>query len=95
MITYEWGYEIEDQNGDIIDNHFEDNLNDLKGESGNLVLVRNEGNEIDGVTDRYWAYVKANKLPDFFTDSMGSSVNIKVPQKFRKQLNNFLLLITL
>ena len=53
-------------------------------------LVRDEGNEIDGLTDRYWAYVKGGKLPEYFSDSMGVPIKIKVPKRFHAILNQYL-----
>lgn len=90
MVTYEWSLEtIED--GDIIDSDFSDSLvwnaEELKGNE--LVLVRNEGNENEGVTDRFWAYVKNSKLPEFFQDGGGQTIKIKVPQKFHKELQKY------
>jgi hypothetical protein len=41
-----------------------------------LVLVRDEGNDFDGVTARSWAYVENNKMPTEFDDG------IKVPKRF-------------
>lgn len=89
-ISYEWTLEtLED--GDIIDNHFSDVLSydkaDLEGKD--LGLIRNEGNEHEGLTDRYWAYVKDGKLPEFFTDSMGDTVKIKVPVKYHNELKKY------
>lgn len=86
-VNYEWSYEITDIDGDIIDSDFSDTLIAFKNDTGgNIVLVRNEGNEVDGVTDRYWAYIKEDgTLPEYFSDSY-HEINIKVPQKFHKEL---------
>jgi hypothetical protein len=90
-VEYEWTLE-ELEDGDIIDNNYSDKLyyskEDLPGR--NLGLVRNEGNENAGLTDRYWAYVKDGKLPDYFTDGCDETVNIKVPAKFHKELASYL-----
>jgi hypothetical protein len=48
--------------------------------------VRNTGNEIDGLQDRQWAYVKDGKLPVFFEDSAGNETAIKVPARFHAEL---------
>jgi hypothetical protein len=91
-VAYEWTLEtVEDS--DIVDSNFADNLSeidkaDLIGKD--LGLVRNEGNENDGVTDRLWAYVKDGKLPECFSDSMGTPIAIKVPQRFHSELKNYL-----
>lgn len=91
MISYEWTLEIM-QDGEITDSSFCDSLEfdkaDLVG--NDLGLVRNEGNEIAGIEDRYWAYVKDGKLPEYFTNAMGESVGYKVPVKYHKELNKYL-----
>lgn len=90
-VIYEWCCETLD-NGDIVDNHFEDKLQDIgKDELPNndLVLCRAEGNEVDGVTDTLWAYVKNWQLPEYFTDSMQQPVNVKVPAKYHKELLSY------
>ena len=91
MISYEWTLEtIED--GDISDSTFESSLTfnkeDLAGNS--LGLVRYEGTESKGITDMVWAYVKNGKLPECFINSMGESINIKVPQKYHIELQKYL-----
>lgn len=90
MITYEWTLEtiVDDE---IADSDFSDTLTFNKEDlSGNdLGLVRNEGNEANGITDRYWAYIKDGKLPEYFSDSQGE-INIKVPQRFHKDLSKYL-----
>lgn len=88
LITYEWSREIEDENGEIIDSTFEDNLFDLPTD-GNLVLIRNEGNENEGVTARYWAYINNNILPEYFTNSYGNNTGYKVPNKFINELQKY------
>ena len=91
-VAYEWTLEtVED--GDIIDSNFADNLTEIDNADligKDLGLVRNEGNENDGVTDRLWAYVKDGKLPEYFSDSMGTPIAIKVPQRFHNELKNYL-----
>ena len=88
-ICYEWDVEILDADGDIED-HQHGDLQHLLATFGptiltgecdqRLVLIRNEWNELDGVTDRQWAYVEAAALPHTF-DS-GSAV----PDRLRKEL---------
>lgn len=89
-VNYEWTLETLDD-GDIIDSDFSDSLTfdkaDLPG--NDLGLVRHEGNEDDGVTDRVWAYVKDGKLPECFSDSMGTTIAIKVPQRFHNELSKW------
>lgn len=82
-IIYEWCIETLDENEDVIDNSFWDELpKEPLEENQQLCLVRNEGNEADGLTDRLWAYVENGKLPEYFTDANGCVVSIKVPQKY-------------
>jgi hypothetical protein len=90
QVKYEWSLEtVED--GDIVDSDFSDKLDFAKDElpGKDLCLVRNEGNENEGVTDRFWAYVKDGKLPEYFSSSEGE-VNIKVPIRFHNELNKYL-----
>lgn len=69
-VIYEWSIETVDEHGDIIDSSFWDELpKEPLEENQRLCLVRNEGNETDGLTDRLWAYVVDGKLPEYFTDS--------------------------
>lgn len=90
-VNYEWTLETLDD-GDIIDSDFADKLtfdkDDLVGKD--LGLVRDEGNEADGITDRLWAYVKDGNLPEYFSDSMGTPIAIKVPQRFHNELKAYL-----
>lgn len=87
-VSYEWTLEEINGSGDIIDIDFSDTLTfDKNLLTGNdLGLVRNDGNENAGVTDRFWAYVKNGKLPEFFKTAMGEPSGYKVPQKFHKEL---------
>lgn len=87
-IFYEWCYETTDEFGDIIDNYFADKLLEYTEDSktNQLCLVRNEGDEINGLGNRFWAYVKDGKLPECFEDA-GYQTAIKVPQKFYKELS--------
>jgi hypothetical protein len=88
MIYYEWSLEYIDKSGDIIHSDFANKVSDfgLNVLSGRLCLVRNTGNEIDGLQDRQWAYVKDGKLPVFFEDSAGNETAIKVPARFHAEL---------
>jgi hypothetical protein len=102
-VIYEWCIEhyTDDEYQDIVDNHFSDSLtfkeiefeaND--GEKTRLVLVRNEGNDDNGLEDRHWAYVEDGKLPQFFSDAMGEFIAYEVPKRFHKELANYLKLQT-
>lgn len=92
MVIYEWCYETIDEHGDILDNDHADKLSDFSEDrrTKQLCLVRNEGNNEDGLQDRYWAYVKNGKLPEFFEDGAGHLINISVPKRFHTELANYL-----
>ncbi len=98
QVSYEWCIEFMDDE-DITDLNFsnEDKLefdkSDFDAPEGGtsiLCLLRKEGNEADGETDRYYAYVKDGKLPENFPDVYGYETGIKVPQKYQKQLSAYL-----
>lgn len=89
-LIYEWDYEtVED--GDVIDHDHSDKLADFSEDrkTDTLVLVRNEGSEEDGLTDREWAYVVDGKLPDYFQDARGVNGS-KVPIKYHQELKKYL-----
>jgi len=83
MITYEWTAEQIDQHGDIQDSDYQDNLKSLdtiaRYQFVDIGLVKNTGDEANGITDRTWAYIESETLPTHFMD--GS----KVPQRFHKE----------
>lgn len=86
-LKYEWGDEVSDEHGDIVDCDFSDTLKELGDIKGSLVLVRSAGNEVVGVSDRQWAYVKDGKLPTYFSDS-AVETNVMVPKRFHDELAN-------
>jgi len=88
MVYYEWSLEYTDKDGDITNSDFADKVADFGADvlQGRLCLVRNTGNEIDGLQERHWAYVKDGKLPVFFEDSAASETTIKVPKRFHVEL---------
>ena len=93
-VQYEWLYEHTDIHGDIHDHDHANTYAELmrvsrtiEGLKGNVVLVRNEGNENEGLTHKSWAYLKDGKLPACFSDAFNCELpNMKVPQKFIKQV---------
>lgn len=90
-VEYEWCYETIDENKDIIENDHEDRLKDFQDnrKTKQLCLVRSEGNKLDGLQDRVWAYVKDGKLPERFSDESGHELPaMKVPKKFHKEFEN-------
>lgn len=94
QVKYEWTLEeLELDCNDIVDSDFSETLNFKKEHFPpryDLGLVRYEGNEIEGQTDSVWAYVKDGKLPEYFSDSMGTPIAIKVPQRFHNELKQYL-----
>lgn len=89
-VRYEWDYEtVED--GDIIEHNHSEKLSWFKesDKTDTLVLVVDIGNERDGLTERYWAYVYDGKLPEYFTDSYNEPIR-KVPQKYHNELRKYI-----
>lgn len=93
-VTYEWTVEVledpSDQDSDILEtqpfDHLEDALKFMRYEpEARLVLVRNVGNDLDGLTDRLWAYVEDGKLPEYFEDG-GAETTVRVPGKCIREL---------
>jgi hypothetical protein len=87
QVFYEWCYETLDDNGDIMDGDFEERLSHFQDarKTNTLCLLRREGDNIDGESDRLYAYVKNGQLPDKFENS-----SIDVPKKFHKELKKHL-----
>lgn len=95
--SYEWCVEtVVRETGDIEDNNFVPSFaaanaivqsvaEDDEGYDYRVVLVRTEGNEDDGVTDRLWAYVEDGVLPEFFSNAQGSATGVKVPKRYRAE----------
>lgn len=52
-----------------------------------IVLVRDMGNEEDGMIDRTWAYVVDDKLPDNF-DYGNDEEGPRVPKRFHKEVEH-------
>jgi len=98
--TYEWDIEeVEglDEDADIIDHTFSPELDQfhhamlsaaLKREDNyRLVLVLDQGNEVDGLQDRAWAYVAEDgTLPEFFADAWEATTSHRVPDRFRREI---------
>lgn len=91
-IKYEWSLEHIDHSGDILDSDFSDKLtfekNSLVG--NDLCLVRDEGNEVDGLQERHWAYVKNGKLPVVFADANSKPTRTLIPVRFHQELAKYL-----
>ena|SRR6218665_4019335 len=53
-----------------------------------IVLVRNVGNDTEGLTDRAWAYInEEGSLPIYFEYGAGETSLIPVPKKFHKEVD--------
>lgn len=87
-VSYEWVCEPLDEHGDIIDPLFGDTLAEVirfglkyKGAAEfAYALVRNVGNDIDGIKDREYAYLDhLAQLPDEFPSGA------QVPQRFHQE----------
>jgi hypothetical protein len=103
-VHYEWDAEqvnitdIDPETGEPYNDVQDHNHNDIDtvlseiAEEGcrvDVVLVRNVGNEDDGLVDRQWAYVEDGKLPEFFEDAYQKPL-CRVPQKFHVELRRAL-----
>lgn len=84
---YEWDLETVDGQGDdaeILEHDHFDKLSLIPYRQPNqrLVLVRDTGNDAEGLTDRLWFYFDGSNESSFFTDSTGSETQIAVPKKY-------------
>ena len=89
-VSYEWDIEEVDENGDVQDHDCRAHLTDfgispvIDGERYQLVLVRNVGNDSDGLTERDWAYAERHNgrwvLPEHFEGGK------PVPQRYHEEL---------
>ena len=86
--TYEWTLEVINKDGDIEESLFENTLKDINryadfggviGENIMVALVKNVGNDEDGILDRTWAYIEDGSLNELFLDGT------KVPKRFIKE----------
>jgi len=91
-VKYEWCYEIiETVSGDIIDHDFSESLANMAtptlepGQHFDLCLIRDEGNNDDGLQERLYAYVKRGILPAMFSNVTGLPVAVNVPKKFQQE----------
>lgn len=59
------------------------------GKPWRIVLVRDVGNDDEGLTDRAWAYLdfKTLRLPDWFEYGAGEISTIRVPKKFQAEID--------
>ena len=85
-VYYEWVLEELDQHEEIVDLRFADSLADLLKEADgipkhDLALVRNTYTEIDGITDRQYAYLAEGKL----TEMEGGA---HIPKRYLEEATN-------
>lgn len=87
MISYEWVFEEYDKNGDIVDPLFSEtlwqalqNTPDNPNNTVGIALVKNIGDNEEGLTSREYAYLKNNKLSDEFDDGY------KIPKRFHDEV---------
>ena len=80
-VSYEWTLETM-EGEDVAELDFADSLSEYStvNPSQRHVLVRDWGNENQGLQDRQWAYVEGWRLPDEFDGGA------KVPQRFQSEL---------
>jgi len=89
-VIYEWDYETVDTDGDIQDHNHRNSLSEFNASdiTDTLVLVRNVFDDVNGLKDRTWAYVKDGKLPEKFKDD-DELEGTTVPKKFHKELEKY------
>jgi hypothetical protein len=83
LVSYEWEWVVSDDAGDIVEVDYADpgGLCVMPGMTLHA-LVKNYGNEVDGIQDRSWAYVEDGLLGATFDD--GSRVPAKLMAEFAK-----------
>lgn len=91
---YEWVIETlePDGSGDIAEVNHETTYAaalawaaDIDGEV-DIGLVRDVGNDAEGLTDRAWAYVRDGHLPETFTYGADEDSGIRVPKRFHAEV---------
>ena len=88
-VTYEWAWEVTDEDGDITDCDYLTSLAECRQmgpADADLALVKSYGNDDDGLVERFYAYCQPGPagtglvLPQFFEDGT------PVPQRFHKEV---------
>ena len=85
-VSYEWVAEETDEHGDIIEPWFGESLHEVlyctmdSQFKVRVALVRNEGNDEDGLQDRQYAYVVNGLLEPFDGGAM-------IPKRFFKEVH--------
>lgn len=90
-VKYEWDVETVDDHGDVLDHDHDASLSALLhrhhdiGNGEQLALVRDVGDDIEGLLDRTWAYVEEGELDEFFCTASGTP-DYKTPKRFHAEL---------
>jgi hypothetical protein len=89
-VSYEWCREYVDQYDDIQDHDHSDKLSEIletrtvrDAVLSRVTLMRNQGNEEDGLLERGYVYPMDGVMPSEF------DCGHKVPAKYHKEWNNF------
>lgn len=89
-IRYEWDCETIDPASMDVVSHLHGDLVNLPWSEPHtrIVLVRDVGNDEDGLLERHWAYVDpgSKMLPSHFADECGNETLVRVPQKFHREI---------
>lgn len=104
-VTYEWGVEFIDPNSEeeeIMETIHFASLKDafdfaavsapyyMENVNPRFVLIRDVGNQVEGLTDRAWAYLNEDGLlPEYFEYTDGCADGPKVPKRFHKEMEKF------
>ena len=95
-VVYEWDAETvsNDGYGDVLDHSHRDtalsalqDIDECDKLNMRLVLVRDVWEDCRGLTDRTWAYVDGDKLPERFADAYGQE-QTKVPKRCHSELRD-------
>ena len=92
-ISYDWAIKTIDLHGDIIDiTHVDLYPGPVAG--CDVCLVRDAGNDVDGLVERQWVYIRPvievrtpggrDELPERF--DIAGCMGVKVPQRFHKEV---------
>jgi len=94
-VIIEWLLEeLEDgePDADIYDTRCGDSYAEVKAWASDLDrpyrigLVRDKGNDEEGLVDRQWAYIEDGKLPERFDWGGGEDGGAKVPARYHKEI---------
>jgi hypothetical protein len=93
IVTIEWLAEKLDFYGDIIEVVHCDTYAEAREvrqstmHKVDIGLVRDRGNDTEGLIDRQWAYIEKGKLPERFSDSGGAKGPL-VPAKYHREIKS-------